>query len=239
MIDEASMNPAAASYVRRHPCLTSESMKKWRCGYLPNDGGGDKRGWSLRGSFIYPAVAEDGQDLAWVGRDVNYEGKEREFFRLRSEERTKEDAPAKHRFPKGFHRGLKLFDQQASRLQEPGYREFSARHGIVVAEAVNDVNGLDNLGIPSVGLMSNRMTEEQAQKTVHRARQLADGKVTLLLDCDAHDDECAKQALWLLAQRRLDVRLGWSQSMHGGAFEGRQPKSLSLLEWDTAFAKLG
>ena len=45
--DVASMNPAAAAYVRRHPCLSLESMTKWRCGYLPNDGGGDKRGWSL------------------------------------------------------------------------------------------------------------------------------------------------------------------------------------------------
>ena len=36
------MNPTAASYIRRHPALSSESMTKWRCGYLPNDGGGDK-----------------------------------------------------------------------------------------------------------------------------------------------------------------------------------------------------
>jgi len=42
--DVATMNPAAAAYIRRHPCLSSESMTKWRCGYMPNDGGGDKRG---------------------------------------------------------------------------------------------------------------------------------------------------------------------------------------------------
>ena len=52
------MNQAAAAYVRRHPCLSSESMQKWRVGYLPQDGGGDKRGWSLRGNLIYPVVSE-------------------------------------------------------------------------------------------------------------------------------------------------------------------------------------
>jgi hypothetical protein len=34
--DVAEMNPAAAAYVRRHPCLTPESMHKWRCGYPPS-----------------------------------------------------------------------------------------------------------------------------------------------------------------------------------------------------------
>lgn len=42
--DVAAMSPTAASYVRRHPCLSPESMQKWRTGYMPMDGGGDKRG---------------------------------------------------------------------------------------------------------------------------------------------------------------------------------------------------
>ena len=77
--DVAVMNPAASAYIRRHPCLSSESMAKWRCGYLPHDGGGDKRGWSLRGSILYPVLSEHGKVLAWVGRDVQYEQKEREY----------------------------------------------------------------------------------------------------------------------------------------------------------------
>jgi hypothetical protein len=75
ILDVASMNPAAAAYVRRHPCHSPEWMKKWRRGYLPNDGGGDKRGWSLRGNIVYPVVSEHGKVLAWVGRDVHYEEK--------------------------------------------------------------------------------------------------------------------------------------------------------------------
>ena len=90
-------------------------MKKWRCGYLPNDGGGDKRGWSLRGGIVYPVLSEDGKVLAWVGRDVNYDEKEREFVGLSPAERTGKDPPMKHRFPKGFHRGMEFFGQQAAR----------------------------------------------------------------------------------------------------------------------------
>jgi hypothetical protein len=67
--DVAAMPPAAASYVRRHSILSPETMTKWRTGVLPLDGGGDKRGWSLRGQLLYPVHAEDGNLLAWVARD--------------------------------------------------------------------------------------------------------------------------------------------------------------------------
>jgi hypothetical protein len=228
--DVAAMHPAAASYIRRHPALSPESMTKWRVGYLPLDGGGDKRGWSLRGHILYPLRAEDGKVLAWIGRDPAFEEKERDFLRLLPEERAKGKPPQKHKVPAGFARGLQLFGQHASRLQEPGYREFIAQHGIVVVEGFNDVIGLDNLGVPSVGLCSNRMTAEQADKIDRFARRLADGTVTLLMDCDESGDEGAKEALWLLAQRRLNVRLGWTQGMHGGAFMRRQPEQLSADE---------
>jgi len=47
--DIAHMPPAAATYVRRHPCLSPAMMEKWRVGVLPQDGGKDKRAWMLRG----------------------------------------------------------------------------------------------------------------------------------------------------------------------------------------------
>mgnify|MGYP001559903930 CR=1 FL=1 len=182
--DVANMSPAVASYVRRHPWLSPESMKKWRVGGLPMDGGSDKRGLSLRGNVIYPLLSEDGQVLAWIGRDPKYEEKERDFARLSPAERTGEAPPMKHRFPKGIHRGLELFGQQASRLKEPGYRESIASHGIIVVEGFNDVIGLDNIGVPAVAVMSNRMTEMQGDKVALWAKQLAGGKVTLMFDCD-------------------------------------------------------
>jgi len=234
VIDVATMPPAAASYVRRHPCLSPESMKKWHIGVLPMDGGFDKRGFSLRGQVIYPVPSEDGQVLAWIGRDPKYEEKERDFSRLTPAERTEASAPMKHRFPKGFHRGLELFGQQASRLQEPGYREAITRHGLIIVEGFNDVIGLDNLGIPALAIMSNRITIDQVEKITRWSRQLASGKVTLLFDCEQTGDDGAKEALWLLAQRGLNTRLGWTQAMHGGAFQGRQPENLKREEWDAA-----
>jgi len=233
LTDVAAMNPAAAAYVRRHPCLTPESMTKWRVGYLPNDGGGDKRGWSLRGNILYPVLSENGKVLSWIGRDVHFEEKEREFSRLSPAERTGKEPPAKHRFPKGFHRGQELFGQHASRLKEPEYREFIARYGLVVVEGFNDVIGLDNLGIPSLGIMSNRMTEAQGEKITEWAKQLSNGKVMLMFDCEPSGIDGAKEALWYFAEQQLNVRLAWSPAMYDGQFAGRQPESLTREESET------
>lgn len=232
-VDPADMNPEAASYIRRHPCLSPESMKKWRVGYLPRDGGGDKRGWSLRGNILYPILSQDGKVLTWVGRDPGFEDKERQFNALPPDQRSGQTPPMKHRFTKGFHRGLELFGQQGSRLKESGYREAVQQHGILVVEGFNDVIGLDNHGIPAVAICSNRITAEQVDKIAHWARLLAKGKVSLMFDCEPTGDEGAKEALWLLVQRGLDVRLVWSQAMHGRRFAGRQPESVTLDEWTT------
>ena len=236
IVDIAAMNPAAASYIRQHPCLTPESMKKWRCGYLPNDGGGDKRGWSLRGHIIYPMLSEEGKVLSWVGRDPLFEQKQAEFDAIRPELRGDKVPPMKHKVPKGFHRGQELFGQHASRLKEPGYREAIARNGIIVVEGYNDVINLDNLGIPAVAICSNRITQQQVEKITRWSKQLAEGKVTLLFDCEQTGDEGAKEALWQLTQRGLQVHLGWTQEMHSGAFKGRQPEALSLSEWQQLIA---
>jgi len=207
-------------------------MTKWRVGFLPQDGGGDKRGWSLRSHLLYPILSEEGQTLAFIGRDPQFEAKEQEFHRLRPEERAKEKKANKYRFPVDFHRGLELFGQHAIRLQEPGYREAIAQQGIVVVEGFNDVIGLDNLGLPAVAIMSNKITEQQVDKVERWAKQLASGKVTLLFDAD-DAGEGAKEALWLFAQRGLDVKLGWSQVMHDSKFQGRQPEQLTGDEWES------
>jgi hypothetical protein len=51
---------------------------------------------------------------------VQFELKEKEYQQLSAAERSGKEPPAKHRLPKSFHRGIELFGQQASRLQEPG-----------------------------------------------------------------------------------------------------------------------
>ena len=235
VVDVAAMSPAAAAYVRRHPSLSPESMHKWRVGYLPLDGGGDdKRGWSLRGHIIYPMLAEDGQVLAWISRDPRFEEKEGAFDRLSPEQRSRERRPHKHHVPMNFLRSVELFGQHRSRLKEPGYPETIARLGIVICEGFNDAIALDNLGIPAVAVCSNKISEAQIGKVERWSRHLAGGKVSLLFDADSAGDEGAKEALWLFAQRGLDVRLGWSQGMHAGAFFGKQPEDLTAAEWNAA-----
>lgn len=234
IVDVATMPPAAAMYVRRHSCLSPELMRKWRVGVMPADGGADKRAWSLRGQILYPVLSEEGQILAWVARDPQWESKDIAFNALTPEARAKEKKPAKHRFPVDFHRGLELFGQQATRLKEPGYRESIARHGILVVEGFNDVMGLDSIAVPAVAIMSNKITIEQLAKIERWAKSLAGGKVSLLFDADEPGDTGAKESLWLLAQRGLDVRLGWGRAMHGGNFDGRQPESLTPDEWQSA-----
>lgn len=225
--DIATMNPAAASYLRRHPCLSSESMTKWKCGYLPNDGGGDKRGWSLRGNIVYPVLSEQGKVLAWIGRDVQYEQKEREYQQLAPSERSGKEPPAKHKFPKGFHRGQELYGQQANRLREPGYRDFIATNGLILVEGFNDVIGLDNLGIPALGIMSNRMTDSQGEKVIRFAKQLDVNRVNLMFDCEETGDVGAKEALWFFAERGIETRLVWSTGSHDGKYKSSQPETIS------------
>lgn len=228
--DISRMNPSAASYVRRHPTLTPETMKKWRCGYLPNDGGGDKRGWSLRGNFVYPILSESGKVLAWAGRDVTYEIKESEFAKTRSQDRSGKSGPIKHRFPKGFHRGLELFGQHSNRLAEPGFREFLTAVGLIVVEGFNDVIRLDSFGIPSVALMSNRITNEQIHKLTGWSKQLGVRSILVMLDNDEGGVEGAKDAFFRLGELGVNAQLVWTPKTHGGAFVGRQPESLTAEE---------
>lgn len=193
------------------------------------------RRWSLRGSIVYPVLSESGLVLAWIGRDVQFEQKERDFLSLVPAARTGKEPPAKHRFPKGFQRGLELFGQQASRLKEPGYREFIARHGLIVCEGFNDVIALDSLGVPALGIMSNRITDAQVEKLATWSQQLSQGKIVLLFDCEASGDEGAKECLWKLAERGLQARLGWSQRMFNGEYQGKQPESLTRQDLDRLF----
>jgi 5S rRNA maturation endonuclease (ribonuclease M5) len=169
-----------------------------------------------------------------VARDPQFETKEPAFNAMPPDQRVKEKRPYKHKFPVDFHRGQELFGQHASRLGEPGFRETIARCGIIVVEGFNDVLGLDGIGIPAVAIMSNKITEHQIAKVERFAKGLVDGKVTLLFDADDAGDEGTKEALWLLAQRGLDVRAGWSRAMHGGRFAGRQPENLTTEEWEKA-----
>lgn len=225
--DIEQMSPPVSRYVRQRRYLSPEVQQKWRMGYMPSDGGGDKRGMSLRGRIIYTFLSETGKELCYVGRDVQHDEKLQAWQALPDDQRRKKRKPEKHHFPSGFQRGLELFGQQASRLDEPEYRKRLAQHGVVLVEGFNDVIALDALGQPAVGLCSNTMTEAQADKVTRFAKAVGGNRVVLMLDAEPTGDDGAKSAAWSLLQRGVEVRAAWSQSMHGGQFAGRQPESLT------------
>jgi hypothetical protein len=86
-------------------------------------------------------------------------------------------------------------------------------------------------GVPAVGLCSNTVTKEQTAKLARLAESHAGGVVTLMLDCDPEGESGARQAAVEIAQL-CPVRFAWLPSMHGGAFKGRQPESLTGDEWE-------
>lgn len=222
--DLSAMPPAASAYLRRRAFLTPEVRKAWRMGYLPRDAGGDNAGGTMRGHIVYAYHAADGELLTWFGRDAGFETKHREW---EATDRSGRE-PEKFHFVKGFHRGLELYGQE--RLRDPALREALQRFGLVLCEGPNDVIRLSTLGVPAVGLCSNRITREQAAKAAAFANECAGGTATVFLDCDTEGENGMKQALGYLAQL-VPVRLAWTSTMHGGKFKGRQPESLSSEEW--------
>jgi 5S rRNA maturation endonuclease (ribonuclease M5) len=227
VVDPAQMPPAASKYFRQRPFLTSEVCRKWRMGYLPRSAGEDRSGGTMRGTVVYPYLSEAGDVLTWFGRDPSFESKHEEWKAGGRQERE----PDKFHFVKGFHRGVELFGQHAARAKEPGYRDVMREVGLIVVEGPNDVIALDALGVPAVGLCSNRLTKEQSAKLVRFAKFVSRGRVVLLLDCDPPGEAGAKEALWQLALH-CDVRLGWTATAHDGRFRGRQPESLTAEEWE-------
>ena len=226
-VDLAEMTPAASRYFRKRPYLTPEMCEKWSVSFLPAGNG------TLQRRVIYPIDAVDGQRLAWAGRDPEYEKKHERWLK----ERGKTE-PMKVRFPSSehFRRGLELFGQHRERLAEPGYRDTIAETGLLIVEGMNDVIALDALEQPALGLMSNRITDEQVRKVVTWARSLANGKVALMLDGDANGVEGAKESLWRLAQQtpvQTVVLKDDQQPEHLSADEWRGIKETLIRQWQS------
>jgi hypothetical protein len=98
-------------------------------------------------------------------------------------------------------------------------------------ESVLSQGGTEFLkSIPSLGIMSNRMTEAQGEKILRFTKQLGINQVNVMFDCD---DSGAKEALWFFAERQLEVRLVWSPAMHNGNHSQRQPELLSKSELES------
>lgn len=226
VVEPEKMSPKAASYFRKRPFLTPEVCRKYRMGYLPRDVGGDRVGGTMRGKIMYAMRNEDGEVLAWAGRDPDYAGKEHKWLAGGQQGRE----PAKWTFPKGYHRGQEIYGQEQWNDQtvQEKIREIGV---LLLVEGPNDRIALQEThGAPAYGICSNRITAHQAKKVADKARKLG-VPIGVMFDCDVEGDNGAKQAIWELAQQRACVRLPWSRSMQGGKFADRQPESLTEEEW--------
>ena len=70
----------------------------------------------------------------------------------------------------------------------------------MVCEGPNDVLRLDSLGVPSVAICSNTITEPQAAKVAKWANQIGSGVATVMLDCDEEGQSGSRQAVYELAK---------------------------------------
>lgn len=223
VVDPAEMPPEASKYMRSREWLTPEFCRSARCGYLPASAKG-----TLRGKWIYGIFDDSGEPLSWVGRDLKFEQKFKEW---EAGGRSGTE-PAKFRFPSKqyFRRKFELFGQE--QLEQPEHAETLRQLGLIVVEGFNDALRLRQLGVPAVAIMSNRVTAEQVQKIAGYAESVGNGRINILFDANTKGDEGAKDALWLLAQTGLHTKLVWSAAMFDGRFRDREPESLTEDEWN-------
>ena len=197
-------------------------MEKFRCGYLPSNGGS-----LLRGHFVYGWPDANGNILTWFGRNLNYEDQHRRWKRSGDSK----DEPHKFRFVKGFQRGLELYGEPefhteatAEQLQETG---------VIAVEGPNDVMALNAIGVPAVAVCSNTITTEQADKLASMAERTGCGTVSAMFDLDREGINGSQQAILEIA-KRCRTRFTWTAELADGQFKGQQPESVTIEEWETA-----
>ena len=230
IMDVAEMSPPAAAYFRQRPWLTPDVCRKWKMGYLPRD----ERSL-MRGMIVYAHQNEAGDILSYSGRNIRFDEQWQQWL---ADGRPEKKRPIKHKYVKGYHKGLQLYGEQADRLADRRLKESLGKLGLVVVEGQNDVIRLDCLGVAAVGLCSNKASDEQIDKLERIARQAAQGRVVLIPDNDAEGEAGFKELLWSLASRGLTVRLGWSRQSHSGQFDGQQPEHLTDEQWNESILPL-
>ena len=222
--DPSEMSPNAASYFRkRNSWLTPEVAAKWRMGYIPRNGRSLFKGW-----IAYAHHNVDGEVISFSGRNPAFEEKQEAWVRAG---RPTDKRPMKHRFVKGYERGIELYGQMAERLNEKQIVESLSQRGLVVVEGANDVIRLDCLGVAAVGLCSNQATDEQIEKIKLFASSHAKEKVLLMPDNDEKGQAGFRELAWKLLEEGLHVHLAWSQRTHDGAYDGLEPEDVTLEQW--------
>jgi LDH2 family malate/lactate/ureidoglycolate dehydrogenase len=100
---------------------------------------------------------------------------------------------------------------------------------------VNDVIALDSHGINAVALCSNRIAEGQIEKLVRWSKELANGKVTLMLDNDEEGHEGTMATIQKLASF-AHISTVWTPGSHEGKYQLSQPEQLTKAELLSLFS---
>lgn len=226
IVPDENMSRHAAAYVRQHPFLTPEVCLQHRCGYLPRPGsGGDRRGGTLQGDWVYGYLDERRRPLVWFARNLQYEKQYGDW--VAGGRKGKE--PAKFHFVKGFHRGLEVYGQHDWNVEDVQRRIREEIGVLLLVEGPNDRIALGTHGVDAFAICSNVITREQAKRTSSMARDIG-VPVGVMFDNDAQGENGARTSIPLLAEYG-PVQYAWSPSMFDGQFRGRQPESLSREEW--------
>jgi 5S rRNA maturation endonuclease (ribonuclease M5) len=218
------LSAPASAYARRRPFLLSEAIARaCHCGYMP---GSSKS--SLRGQWVFGVQNEQGEPLAWIGRNVRYDDEYGKWLAAGRQGRE----PMKYRFPNQalFRRGIELYGQEF--LKDERFSESLERYGIILVEGFTDRLRLHQLGVLSLAMMSNRMTDEQTDRLAHCAQEYGYNRVGIMHDADAPGDDGAKETLWRMHEQGIDAYLVWSRRKFNGRFANRQPESLTEEEWN-------
>ena len=229
-IDLEDLSAPASAYARRRPFLLSEAIaRECRCGYMP---GSSKS--SLRGQWVFGVRNEQGEPLAWVGRNVRYEDEQEKWIASGRQGRE----PMKYRFPNQalFRRGLELYGQEF--LKDEQFGESLERYGVILVEGFTDRLAMHEKGVMSLAMMSNRITDEQVERLVHYAREYGYNRVGVMQDADTPGDDGAKETLWKLHERDVNAYLVWSRRKFDGKYADRQPESLTVEEWQDLAATI-
>ena len=152
---------------------------------------------SLRGQWVFGVQNEQGEPLAWVGRNVRYDDEHAKWIAAGRQGRE----PMKYRFPNQalFRRGLELYGQEF--LSDERFAESLERYGIILVEGFTDRLRLHELGVMSLAMMSNRITDEQAERLARYAEEYGYNRVGIMHDADAPGDDGAKETLWRMHER--------------------------------------
>ena len=171
--------------------------------------------------LVYTLRNERSEKIGYVGRDLAFEDK---FRKWENSDRTGK-APIKAKFPPGFARGSFLYGAEVSRLSNERTQQQLKDTGILVVEGMNDVIALDSHGITAIALCSNRIAEGQIEKLVRWSKELANGRITLMLDNDKEGLEGTKDTIQKLSPHAF-VRSIWEPSSFNGELRGKQPEEI-------------